>query len=153
MGLSGILSGSWTSIQPAPWVFSGFSLILPVRARWGSWRKNLQNDGNPTPEEFHNLKQVHTQVSSNSLNIPVWFSYPLLWCLVASVPGKQVLRSHASQRMFLSRFWNSYLLCKLCYLFSFQSVQISFSGGKHWKDNLTALYISELKWGALFTHV
>ena len=137
ISVSGILSGSWTSTQSAPWVFSRFSCESQVGfleekpAKW--WEPH-------SPRASQSQASPHS-VSSNSLNIPVWFSYPLLWRLVASVPGKQVLRSHVSQRVSLSRFWNSFLLCKFSSLFNFQSVQISFCCGKHWKDNLTALHL------------
>lgn len=55
-----VCSGSSAS-TPNLRVFSGFSLILPVRASWGSWRESSQKGGNLSARELHTLKSVHTQ--------------------------------------------------------------------------------------------
>lgn len=60
----------------------------------------------------------HSQASphsafNNLLNCLAWSSYPLLWYPVASVPVKKMLRFQVSQKVPLSKFLNSYLLCTL----------------------------------------
>ena len=102
--------------QPTPWVFSGFSSVFPVRARWGSWRESLQKGGTPfypsaAPRSFA-LKLAHTQplaICQNFSFIFLPYCYGVWWLL------SLVNKSLVSQKVppSLSRFWNGRLLCEL----------------------------------------